>query len=82
MMQVCKDGGSVFFIVKENEGERQEYGGLHQWNFEIENGAVRLWNRDSSIILNDEIDSLGSLSAQVGSNNPKSIPMLKVHIKM
>jgi SAM-dependent methyltransferase len=82
MIQVCKDGGSVYFVVKENEGERQKYGGLHQWNFEIEKDKVRLWNRDTSMVLNDEIGSSGDLAAQVTSNNAKNMPMLKVHIKM
>ena len=45
MLAVTRPGGIVRVIVHENEGERQQYLGLHQWNICRDGPNVRIWNR-------------------------------------
>jgi len=34
----------VLLRHKRNEGEQARYGGLHQWNFDVVDDRLRLWN--------------------------------------
>lgn len=52
---VCRDGGIVHFSVFPCEGVHANYGGLHQWNFEMIDGAVLIWNATNRIQLNSII---------------------------
>lgn len=46
MLSVCKPGGHLFVSVQRNEGERNNYDGFHNWNFDrAEDGRAVLWNR-------------------------------------
>jgi ubiquinone/menaquinone biosynthesis C-methylase UbiE len=45
MVRVCKPGGIVRIISIENEGEREAYAGLHQWNLQTADNGLWLWNR-------------------------------------
>ncbi len=47
MIRVCKPGGIVRIISIENEGEREAYTGLHQWNLRAADNGLWLWNRSS-----------------------------------
>lgn len=44
MFEVCKRGGQVVVISIENEGVRERYGGLHQWNLQADDEGFWLWN--------------------------------------
>ena len=44
MIRVCRLGGVVSIVSIENEGLRQSYGGLHQWNLEAKDDGIWLWN--------------------------------------
>jgi SAM-dependent methyltransferase len=44
MLAVAKPGGFVLLRHYRNEGECQEYEGLHQWNFDVEGDRLLLWN--------------------------------------
>ena len=60
MLTVCRPSGHVAFISVENEGERQGYEGLHQWNFSVEDGAqLRLWNRERNLMLREHLRDVG-----------------------
>lgn len=37
LLNLCKIGGKVILRHAENEAERSEYGGLHQWNLSVHN---------------------------------------------
>ena len=45
MLQVIKDHGSVVLSHMRNEAENEGYSGLHQWNFDVRDGDLILWNR-------------------------------------
>ena len=42
---MCRPGGYIALTSIENEGEREQYAGLHQWNLEARDGTIWLWNR-------------------------------------
>jgi SAM-dependent methyltransferase len=44
MAAVVRPGGIVLLRHKRNEGESARYGGLHQWNFDVVDGSLLLWN--------------------------------------
>lgn len=44
MVDVVRTGGIVLLEHKRNEGDSARYGGLHQWNFDIDGDSLILWN--------------------------------------
>lgn len=47
MLEVLKPGCSLVTFHEMNEAVHQNYAGLHQWNFTVENNRVIVWNPDS-----------------------------------
>jgi SAM-dependent methyltransferase len=47
MLGVVRPGGFVVLEHWANEGERENYSGLHQWNFDLKHGKLLLWNASS-----------------------------------
>ena len=47
MLRVCKPGGIVRIISIEDEGEREAYAGLHQWNLRAVDNGLWLWNSET-----------------------------------
>jgi len=45
MVAVVKPGGFVITRHVRAEGEHQTYSGFHQWNFDVEDGRLVLWNK-------------------------------------
>jgi SAM-dependent methyltransferase len=44
MVGVTKPGGFVLLRHFQNEGVDEDYEGLHQWNFDLRDGRLLLWN--------------------------------------
>jgi SAM-dependent methyltransferase len=44
MTAVVRTGGIVLLRHKRNEGESALYGGLHQWNFDVVDDSLVVWN--------------------------------------
>jgi SAM-dependent methyltransferase len=44
MAAVVRTGGVVLLRHKRNEGDSARYGGLHQWNFDVVDGNLMVWN--------------------------------------
>lgn len=53
MIRVCKYGGWVYFRHGQRVGKKSRYGGLHQWNFQVVDGEVIIWNLENEIKLSD-----------------------------
>lgn len=49
MVGVVRSGGVVLLRHARNEGEQERYEGLHQWNFDIADGHLILWNNAARI---------------------------------
>lgn len=48
LLHICKIGGKVILRHTENEGQRENYQGLHQWNLSIHNeeNSFVIWNEE------------------------------------
>jgi SAM-dependent methyltransferase len=46
MLAVLKPGCSLVSFHEANEAEHQRYAGLHQWNFNVQESRLIVWNRD------------------------------------
>ena len=79
MLKVCKPGGWILIISLESEGERRHYAGLHQWNFTLVNDKVKLWNRDESIFIHEQLDRAKQFIAY--SINDDNLPTLVLKIQ-
>ena len=44
MIAVVRAGGIVLLRHKRNEGESARYGGMHQWNFDVVDDSLLLWD--------------------------------------
>src|SRR5215208_2859631 len=44
MVAVVRVGGVVLLRHKRNEGESARYGGLHQWNLDVVDSSLVIWN--------------------------------------
>jgi len=44
MAAVVRTGGIVLLRHKRNEGESAQYWGLHQWNFDVVDDSLLIWN--------------------------------------
>ena len=47
MVGLVRPGGIVLLRHKRNEGESARYGGLHQWNFDVVDDSLIVWNNAS-----------------------------------
>jgi SAM-dependent methyltransferase len=50
MVAVARSGGIVLLRHKRNEGESAQYGGLHQWNFDVDHDSLLVWN--NAVVVN------------------------------
>lgn len=55
MYRVCRPGGRIAVTSIENEGEREAYSGLHQWNLRASDDGFFLWNPGMTTNLLDEL---------------------------
>jgi SAM-dependent methyltransferase len=78
MVTVCKPGGWILIISLENEGERQYYEGLHQWNFTLVNDSVKLWNRDEGVFIHEQLDQVKQFIAYSVTDDNLPVVVLKI----
>lgn len=64
MVAATRDDGAVLFEGSVNEGEKNKYHGLHQWNFLPEGEDLVVWNSTARISLAEHLGSKAKVSAQ------------------
>lgn len=57
MLAVTKPGGVVLLEHWPNEGQTEEYRGLHQWNFDCQDGEFVVWNPKRRQVVSSELGS-------------------------
>jgi SAM-dependent methyltransferase len=55
MVGVVRRGGVVLLKHKRNEGESARYGGLHQWNFDVDGERLLVWNNAADVNITDTL---------------------------
>ena len=64
---VCP-GGVALLRHKRNEGESARYGGLHQWNFDVVDDGLIVWNNASAVNIGDALGERAVTTAWISGN--------------
>jgi SAM-dependent methyltransferase len=59
MCELLKPNGVLFIEVYREEGERENYEGLHNWNFSNESGHLILWRQNERYDISADTASFG-----------------------
>jgi SAM-dependent methyltransferase len=65
ILLVTKKGCYALLEHIENEGEKQKYRGLHQWNFRIAGGDLIVTGREAETNVSSELADLGEFQCEV-----------------
>lgn len=65
MMQVVKLNGTIFLGHRRNEAEFESYSGFHQWNFDVDDGAFVIWNRNGRLNISELLGGVGDVSCHL-----------------
>jgi SAM-dependent methyltransferase len=68
MVAVVRPSGVVVLRHKRNEGEQARYGGLHQWNFDVADGRLLLWNEAEKVDVGSALGGRAVATAWVSEN--------------
>jgi hypothetical protein len=68
MVAVVRPGGTVLLRHKRNEGEQARYGGLHQWNFDVVDGSLVVWNSAVEVDVGAALEGRAMTTAWVSEN--------------
>jgi SAM-dependent methyltransferase len=68
MAEVVRAGGVVILRHKRNEGQSARYGGLHQWNFDIVDGRLVVWNNAVEVDIGSALEGRAETTAWVSGN--------------
>jgi len=61
MLAVVKPQHAVVLLHRVNEGEREGYYGLHQWNFSREGDEFTIWNKDLHLSVNEALTPIADV---------------------
>jgi SAM-dependent methyltransferase len=68
MVAVVRPGGVVLLRHKRNEGEGARYGGLHQWNFDVLDDDLLLWNNAVEVNVGSALEGRAVTKAWIAEN--------------
>jgi SAM-dependent methyltransferase len=68
MVGVVRPSGVVVLRHKRNEGTQARYGGLHQWNFDVAEGRLLLWNNAVEVDVGSALEGRAVATAWVSGN--------------
>jgi SAM-dependent methyltransferase len=75
MVAVAKPGGYVVLYHAENEGQREQYNQLHQWNFTCEDGSFIIRDRAGRTVnMTDRLAALCDVECQRVGESPSAVP--------
>src|SRR5918994_2941544 len=77
MVGVVRPGGVVLLRHKRNEGESARYDGLHQWNFDVVDDSLLVWNNASEVNVGSAL--WGSALATAWISEDQVLARLVVH---
>ncbi|MCR5119254.1 MAG: class I SAM-dependent methyltransferase [Lachnospiraceae bacterium] len=52
-MKLLKTGGTLYLFHHKNEAEHENYIGFHQFNIDLKDSALTIWNREASYNINE-----------------------------
>lgn len=80
MYMVCRPRGQVQVLSIENEGERERYIGLHQWNLNADDQGLWLWNPSFRLNLLESLSVPFSYTWEYVDHGQKGFKIFSVKI--
>lgn len=68
MVALVRPGGAVLLRHKRNEGESARYEGLHQWNFDVVDESLLVWNNAGTVDVSAGLDGRALTTAWISEN--------------
>ena len=68
MVALVRPGGIVVLRHKRNEGEGARYGGLHQWNFDVREDSLLLWNNAFEVNVGSALEGRAVTTAWISED--------------
>jgi SAM-dependent methyltransferase len=68
MVAVVRPGGAVLLRHKRNEGESARYGGMHQWNFDVVDDSLLLWNNAVEVNVGSALEGRAVTTAWISEH--------------
>jgi len=68
MVAVVRPGGVVLLRHKRNEGESARYWGLHQWNFDVVDDGLLVWNNAVEVNVSSALVDRATTTAWIALN--------------
>jgi len=68
MAAVVRPGGVVLLRHKRNEGESARYGGLHQWNLDVVDSSLVIWNSAVEVNVGAAVEGRAVTTAWISDN--------------
>ena len=65
MLEIVRLGGVVLLRHHHNEGENERYEGLHQWNFDCQEGRLIFWNNSQRLDVTEALSGRGRTEAWI-----------------
>jgi SAM-dependent methyltransferase len=65
MVAVVRAGGVVLLRHKRNEGDSAQYGGLHQWNFDVVDDGLLVWNEVVQVNVGSALEGRAATTAWI-----------------
>jgi SAM-dependent methyltransferase len=65
MVAVVGTGGIVLLRHKRNEGDSARYGGLHQWNFDVVDDGLVVWNEVLQVNVSSALEGRATTTAWI-----------------
>lgn len=65
MVKMVRPGGYVYLSHFRNEGHQNGYYGLHQWNFDVEDGEFIVWNPVQRRSVTSELRQVAEIEARL-----------------
>jgi ubiquinone/menaquinone biosynthesis C-methylase UbiE len=81
MYRVCRPGGLIRVVSIENEGVRQQYQGLHQWNLKADAESLWLWRSSDRRDLLATLDDHTYTWCYLDHGEPEVAKLFRVDIR-
>ena len=78
MVGVVRPGGIVLLDHVQNEGERNGYEQLHQWNFDVADGHLVVWRSDRRIDLTDRLRDRADVRCRLESRGGLPVVLARI----
>jgi len=78
MVDVVRPGGIVVLDHVQNEGERNGYEQLHQWNFDVADGHLVVWRNDRRVDLTERLRDRADVACRLETRGGLPVVLARI----